>query len=464
MRAEAARTTDAAPPPRTPPGPSGTPFLGNVTELERAPIEFLTRIHHEYGDVVRLRAFRIPMTLLVHPDHVQHVLQTRHTAYDKETWDFRMLRPVLGESLLTIDGAPWLRRRRLMQPAFHRDRIHGFARTMTDAAERTHERWEAAAQAGAPIDVAAEMSRLALDVVTPCLFGTDVDFDAAAVNAAVGAVSAAFIKGMRSPLTLLALWLGRPLGPTRRPTAVLDRIVNGIIAARRRSAADRDDLLGILMAARDEETGAPLSDRELRNEVLTLFTAGHETTANALSWTWFLLARHPEVERRLHAHLAEVLGGRPPRPDDVPALDYVRMVLDEAMRLYPPAWATSRNPIADDVIGGFAVPAQSLVLLSPYLTHRHPAFWPDPEAFDPERFRPARARAQHRFAYFPFGGGPHRCIGESFALLEATLVLASLAQRWTASIPPERVVTPEPLVTLRPRGLAMTLARQPGVA
>jgi len=460
MQAEAARITDA-PSPRTPPGPTGTIFFGNATEVERAPLAFMTRVHREYGDVVRFRAFRIPITLLAHPDHVQHVLQTRHTAYDKETWDFRMLRSVLGESLLTVDGPPWLRRRRLMQPAFHRDRIRDFAAVMLAATERTHERWEAAARTGIPIDMAAEMSRLALDVVTPCLFGTDVDFDAAAVNAAVGDVSAAFLKGMRSPLTLLAIWLQRPLGPTRRPTVVLDRIVNGIIAARRRSDPERGDLLGMLMAARDEETGAPLSDRELRNEVLTLFTAGHETTANALAWTWSLLARHPEVEARLHAHLGTVLAGRPPTFDDLATLDYVRMVLDESMRLYPPAWATSRNPLADDVVGGFAVPAGSLVLLSPYLTHRHPAFWTDPEAFDPERFRPERVRTHHRFAYFPFGGGPHRCIGEAFALTEATLVLASLAQRWTATMPAGHVPTPDPLVTLRPRdGLPMTLARR----
>jgi cytochrome P450 len=339
-----------------------------------------------------------------------------------------------------------------MQPAFHRDRIAGFAAVMRDAAERTSERWEAAARTGGPIDMAAEMSRLALDVVTPCLFGADADFDAGAVNAAVGDVSAAFVRGMRSPLTLLAVWLGRPLGPTRRPTAILDRVVHGIIAARRHSAADRDDLLGMLMAARDEETGAPLSDRELRNEVLTLFTAGHETTANALAWTWYLLARHPEIEARLHAHLGTVLGGRTPTLDDLPALEYARMVLDESMRLYPPAWATSRNPIADDVIGGFGIPARSLVLLSPYLTHRHPAHWPIPDVFDPERFRPDRARARHRFAYFPFGGGPHRCIGESFALTEATLVLATLAQRWRPALVPGHVAVPDPLVTLRPRG------------
>jgi cytochrome P450 len=368
---------------------------------------------------------------------------------------------VLGESLLTVDGSPWLRRRRLMQPAFHRDRIRGFTAVMLEAAERTSARWEAAARSGEPVDMAAEMSRLALDVVTPCLFGADVDVDAAVVNAAVGAVSAAFVRGLRSPLTLLALWLERPIGPTRRPTAVLDRIVRGIIAARRGRPDERDDLLGMLMAARDAETGAPLTDRELRNEVLTLFTAGHETTANALAWTWSLLAQHPEVEARLHAHLDAVLGGRAPVAEDLPALDYVRMVLDESMRLFPPAWGTSRNPVEDDVIGGFRIPAGSLVLLSPYLTHRHPEHWPNPEAFDPERFRAERSRGRHRFAYFPFGGGPHQCIGESFALTEATLVLAALAQRWSARLVPGHVPTPEPLVTLRPRGgLPMTLARR----
>ncbi len=433
-------------------------LLGHMRLLEREPLEFLVRARREHGDVVRLRLLAWRGYLLAHPDHVKRVLQDRHTFYDKNTFDFRLLKPVLGNGLLTSDGQTWLRQRRMMQPAFHRQRLAAVASVVTAEADAMCARWTLAVRGGSRLDVAAEMNRLTLDVVTRALFGTDVDADAARVGAAVGTISRVFMEGLASGRALLPLVTGRPPRRARAALGLLDAVVQEIIGARRRAGVEGDDLLGMLLAARDESGGGGLSDRELRDQVLTLFVAGHETTSNALAWTWYLLARHPEATAELRAEVAATLGGRPATTDDLPHLRYTRMVLDEAMRLYPPAWATSRNPVEDDEIGGFRIPAGSLVFLSPYVTHRHPEFWERPEEFDPERFRPERAASRPRFAYFPFGGGPHQCIGESFALTEAVLVIATVVQRFRLELEPGTTVVPSPRVTLRPRdGLPMTV-------
>jgi len=269
----------------------------------------------------------------------------------------------------------------------------------------------------------------------------------------------AYVRDIGSLLGLLSVFVKRPVGRARRPAAALHAVVQEIIE--RRLAApddDRDDLLALLLAARDEDTGEGMDPTLLRNQVLTLFVAGHETTSSALAWTWYLLSTHPQVAERLRAELTASLGDRPPTMDDLPRLDYARMVIEEAMRLYPPAWATSRNPVDDDEIDGIRIPKGTLVFLSPYLTHRHPDFWENPEGFDPERFRPEPVKARHRFAYFPFGGGPHLCIGETFAMTEAVLVLATIAQRFRLDLAAGERVEPAPLVTMRPRdGLPMRL-------
>jgi cytochrome P450 len=441
------------------PGPPASLILGHLRGVERDPLGFFTRAQREYGDIVGLRLLTQRACLLAHPDHVKHVLHDRHANYDKNTWDFRMLKPVLGDSLLTTDGSVWLRQRRLMQPAFHKRRIDAFATIMVDQVARLCERWTAHAKGGELLDVAAEMNRLTLDIVTESLFGTQVGTRAALVGESVRRLSESFVTDIGSPLGFLSIFLKRPLGRARRPAAALHAVVQEIIE--RRLAApddDRDDLLALLLAARDEETGERMDPTLLRNPVLTLFVAGHETPSNALAWTWYLLSTHPLVAERLRAELAQGLGGRTPTIDDLPHLGYARMVVEEAMRLYPPAWATSRNPIEDDEIDGIRIPKGTLVFLSPYLTHRHPDFWENPEGFDPERFRPERTRERHRFAYFPFGGGPHLCIGETFAMTEATLVLATVAQRFRLDLAPGERVEPAPLVTMRPRdGLPMHL-------
>ena len=313
---------------------------------------------------------------------------------------------------------------------------------------------------GQTLDVVAEMARLALNVVTRALFGTQVDDEAAEIGAAVTSLNRDFMEHGFAIQGLISLLTGRPTRHIRPAVTTLNRIVHQIIATRRRDPEGHDDLLSMLLAARDEDSGESMTDQQLRNEVLTLFTAGQETTSNALAWTWYLLSTNPAVAQKLRDELTEILGGRAPTMEDIPRLRYTRMVLDESMRLYPPAWATSRNPVEDDEIGGYRIPKGSVVLLSPYLTHRHPAFWSDPERFDPERFTPERVAARHRFAYFPFGGGPHLCIGNTFALTEAMLVLATVAQRYHLELLRGHEVVPEALVTLRPRGgLPMTAHR-----
>jgi cytochrome P450 len=441
------------------PGPPASGILGHLRDVERDPLGFFVRSQRDYGDIVGLRLLTQRACLLAHPDHVKRVLHDRHAYYDKNTWDFRMLKPVLGDSLLTTDGPVWLRQRRLMQPAFHKRRIDAFATVMVDQTAKLCERWAARAASDAPVDVAAEMNRLTLDIVTEALFGTQVGDQAALVGESVRRLSESFVADIGTPLGFLSIFLKRPLGRARRPATALHAVVQEIIE--RRLAApddDRDDLLALLLAARDEDTGERMDPTLLRNQVLTLFVAGHETTSNALAWTWYLLSTNPGVAERLRVELAQALGGRTPTIDDLPQLRYARMVVEESMRLYPPAWATSRNPTEDDEIDGVRIAKGTLVFLSPYLTHRHPDFWPHPERFEPERFEPERVKDRHRFAYFPFGGGPHLCIGETFAMTEATLVLATLAQRFRLDLAPGAHVEPAPLVTLRPRdGLPMRL-------
>jgi cytochrome P450 len=320
--------------------------------------------------------------------------------------------------------------------------------------------WAPRAGTGVPFDVAAEMSRLTLRVVGKTLFSMDLTGDAAEVGR--GLVVALGFLGRRAMGFLPPpVWVPTPASVRfLRARRALDRVVYHIIQTRRRTGEDAGDFLGMLLAARDADTGEGMSDQQLRDEVMTFVLAGHETTAVALAWTWYLLARHPDADARLRAEVAAVLGGRAPTVEDLPALRYTRMVLEETMRLYPPVWGLGRQAIAADSIGGYPIRAGAPVSMSPYVTHRHPAVWDDPERFDPERFTPERVAARPRFAYLPFSGGPRLCIGNEFALMEATLVLALVAQRYRLVLAPERRVVPQVTLTLRPRGgLPMTLER-----
>jgi cytochrome P450 len=359
--------------------------------------------------------------------------------------------------LLTADGDTWLRQRRIAQPAFHRQKIAALSGVMVRAALDLADAWRAPAESGRSIDVAAEMMRLTLRIAGETLLSTDVSGDADTVGRAVTTVLEdspnRIYRSLSVPLFI----------PTRKNREVLaamkalDAVVFRMIGERRRGGGP-EDLLSMLLQARDETTGEGMSDKQLRDEVMTIFLAGHETTANALAWTWYLLSKYPAAYRELRRELDTVLGGRPPGLDDIPRLKYTTMVIEESMRLYPPVWIFTRAAREPDVIGGYPIPAGSYVFTSPYVSHRNPVFWENPEGFDPERFAEGRASSLPRFVYFPFGGGPRQCIGNTFAMMETMLVLAALAQRYRLDLVQGARVEPEPVVTLRPRsGIPMTV-------
>ncbi|MBE3558192.1 MAG: cytochrome P450 [Ktedonobacteraceae bacterium] len=455
--ATATRDTTSTKPAGQAPGPAWYTAFGNTLRMQRDPLHFLLEAARQYGDVVHLSLIFGTFYLINHPDGVKHVLQENNRNYDKNVFDYNILRQLLGRGLLTDDGESWLRQRRLMQPAFHRQRIAAFGTLMSDATVDMLERWSARAKADEPLDIAQEMVRLTLKIVGQALFDLDLSAETDTVGQAFLTVNRHLSEYLYQPFVPL----GVPTPRNRRFWAAsreLNQVVDEIIQQRRLRNEDTGDLLSMLLLARDEETGQGMDDRQLRDEVLTLLLAGHETTSNALSWTWYLLSQHPGVEQRLREELDRVLAGRLPTVNDLPELPYSRMVIEEAMRLYPPAWAFSRNVLKGDEIGGYRIPRGSIVLLCPYTTHRHPAFWHEPERFDPERFAAGQVANRPRYAYFPFGGGPRQCIGNNFALIEAQIILTTVLQRYSLHLAPHAVVQPEPLITLRPRyGLPMTL-------
>jgi cytochrome P450 len=389
---------------------------------------------------------------------VQRVLVDNNKNYDKQTRGYDALRVFLGNGLLTSEGDFWRRQRRIAQPAFHRDRIAAFADTMTVATQEMLSRWQAHALADRPLDIAEEMTALTLRIVARTLLSADVGEGDLAIGPSVARLNGYARDAMTSPF-MVPLVVPTPRNLSfRRHAAAIDKVVLGIIAERRKTGVDQGDLLSMLMDAQDAETGERMTDRQLRDEIMTIFLAGHETTASTLAWTLWLLSLHPDVMRRVQAELARELGGRAPALGDLPRLPFLQQTVKEAMRLFPPAWAIGRRAIEDDVVGDYRVPAGALVMVSPWVTHRHPALWSNPEGFDPDRFAPEHERARPKYAYFPFGGGPRLCIGNNFAMMEAEIVLANLLQRFSPALVPGHPVEPDPMVTLRPRhGIRMHL-------
>jgi len=454
MSAGAAPEPHAAPDPAglpAPPGPRrGLPFA-QLAAFRRDPTGYLTRLHGAHGDVARFRFGPRRLYLLAHPDLIRDVLVTRHRNFIKSL-ALQRSRVLLGNGLLTSEGPLHLRQRRLAQPAFHRESIAALAADMAGYAAQTADGW----RAGAELDVVREMNRMTLAIAAKTLFGADVQGEAEAVARALTTALEMF-KRLTNPLGMLLDRL--PVPGTlriRRAREALDATVYGIIDRRRRSGEDRGDLLSMLLAARDVEgDGGGMTDLQLRDEALTIFLAGHETTANALAWTWHLLALHPDAEAMLHAEVDSALGGRLPTAADLPRLAFTRAVLAESMRLFPPAWVVGRQPLEDFAAGGYRIAAGAVVMMSPWVVHRDPRWWPDPERFDPGRWTPEAEAALPRFAYFPFGGGPRKCIGEGFAWMEGVLALATLARRWRLRHVPGSRVTAHPTITLRPAGLVM---------
>lgn len=443
--------------PPTPPGPRGLALLSSMRALQRAPLPYLVDLQRHYGDIVGVRFLSWQGCLVFHPEAIQQILQEHHRSYNKDFFALNAFKAFVGNGLVTNNGDSWLQQRRLMQPAFHRKHLSSFGALMTDTAVAMLERWQGYAEHGQPLDVAAEMMRVTLLVAGRSLFDLDLSDQTETVGRTVTTLSRLVPEAMAMPFPPLSV----PTPRNRRINAAihtLDAIVQGLIQERRQRAIERGDVLSLLLLARDEETGQGMSDQQVRDEVMTLLFAGHETTSNLLAWTWFLLATHPEVEQRLQAELDAVLGGRLPTVEDLAHLPYGHRVLEETLRLYPPAWSLARKALAEDDLGGYVLPASTIILMSPYVTHRHPAFWEEPERFDPDRFTPERVAVRPRYAYFPFGGGPRQCIGNTFALMEAHLILATVAQRYRLRLVPDHPVEPQALLTLRPRdGLPMLL-------
>jgi cytochrome P450 len=421
--------------------------LGNLAAVSRDWLGFYAKCAKDYGDIVQLRYLHVPICLLLHPRDIEYVLVTNPGNFTKSA-DYRALARVLGNGLLTNEGKPWQRQRGLIQPAFRRENILSYAPVMTRAASRMLDSWTS----GSPRNIHDDMMAVTLEIVAQCLFGTEVTGVAERVGHAMHVITDRFMADASQAL-LIPFDLPDFLSPGRlRATNDLKQIINSIVRERRASQQPRADLLGTLLQVRDAD-GHPMSDAQLRDEVMTLFLAGHETTAIALSWTCFLLAQHPEVEARLVEELRSVLGDREPTHEDLGRLRYTEMILKESMRLYPAVWGIGRRAIADCEIGGYRVGAGTNVFLFQSLTQRDPRFFSNPDAFDPERWRedPVRAGKIPRFAYFPFGGGPRVCVGASFAMLEATLLLAMIQQRFHLELVPGHPVEPMPSVTLRPK-------------
>lgn len=444
---------------KSPPRLRSHALLGSASEMQRDPLGFLRRIR-QYGDIVRMRFVFSNAYLIYHPDSVKHVLQENNRNYNKDVFTYKVSRPFLGQGLLINDGESWLHQRRLMQPAFHRKRIATYSTIMTDDTVALLERWQNYIQQDASLDIAEEMMRLTLSIVGQTLFSIDLGNETNTIGQAVSTLLKLIGNYIYAPFPPIII----PTPHNRRLLAAnrsLEQVIYRMIAERRQQNVDRGDLLSMLLLARDEETGQGMNDQQIRDELMTMLLAGHETTANTLTWTWYLLSQHPEVEKCFHAEIDEVLGGDLPTVEDLPELKYTNMVLEESLRLYPPGPIFGRKTIADDELGGYPIPANSIIIVSPYATQHHPDYWPDPEHFDPERFTPECSASRHHYAYFPFSSGPRMCIGSSFAMMEAQLILATIAQRYQLRMVPGHPVEPQALVSLRPKyGLRMTIQRR----
>lgn len=441
------------------PGPGVLPFLAGLPEFKKDPLRGFFDSALKYGDVVRYRSLWITHQLS-NPAHIQQILQTNSANYRKGR-DYQILKSSLGEGLLISEGALWQKQRKMTQPALHGQRVASFIGIMHRQAQRMVERWERLLDEQREFDIVPELMHLTLNVAGEALFTTSLDAETEIIREALAVGREYSVERAWSIVRLPQRWPTRANRRYRKALADFHRVVDGLIASRRRTSEHPLDLLSMLMDARDEE-GHPMSDKQLRDEVATLLTAGHETTTLALAWAMYLIAQHPEVEARLRSEL-EFLQGRAPGYEDIGQLKYMRMVIDETMRLYPPVWVLSRSAVRDDQIGGFHVPAGSEILIFPYITHRHPKWWPEPDRFMPERFAPENAASRVKFSYLPFGAGPRACVGLNFAMTEVQVVLAMLMQRFHVELAADPAsVLPDPSVTLRPRpGLHVKLSNSP---
>ncbi len=447
---------------RLAPGPRGNLVTGNLSAFAHDPIQMLLDLQREYGGIARQKVGPYLMHTVTHPDGVRHVLQGNYKNYSRGKF-YENFKLFFGDGLLTTDGEYWLRHRRMAQPLFHRKVVDGCTNTATEAIDRMLVRWQDVAASGKPVDLVTELMQVSLSILGRVVFNMDFSGYAEVVNPSV-------LVGLRTMMPqgnlndFIPRWAPTPYN--RRLTRAqrnLRDVMQKVISQHAVGGEGTLDLITLLQTAEDVDTGHTLTDEEIHDEVMTIFMAGHETTGNGMAWTLYAVAQHPEVLKRLEAEVDEVLGDRVPTLEDLPRLTYARMVVDESLRVYPPIWGYTRDPVADDEIDGYYIPAGSTIFLSPYATHRYPGVWENPEAFDPERFAPERADSIPPFAYFPFGGGSRKCIGYNLALLQMHLATAMVAQRFRVHVVPGHKVEFGRMVALRPEhGIEATLHRRQG--
>jgi cytochrome P450 len=429
-----------------PPGPKGHWLWGHLGELRRDILAFYTHCARDFGDVAYFRFGRRPIYLISHPDYVEEVLIQQNHRFVKN-YLLRLLTPLLGKGMLMSEGDFWLRQRRLAQPAFHKSRVAAYGPYMVEFTERMLAGW----RDGDRRDLHHEMMQLTLAIAAKTLFDVDVDNEAADVGAALDVVRRDFVGRMKSMWPIPVHWPTPGNMRLKRAVRRLDRIIYDFIDQRRTGKHDGNDLLTLLLESRDED-GSQMTDQQLRDEAMTIFLAGHETTAIAMSWLFYLLASHPAADEKLRSELSDVLGNRRPTVDDLPQLHYAEMAVTEALRLYPPAYIIGREAVESCVIGGYYVTPGTTLLISQWVIQRDPRFFDNPDSFRPERWSDGLAKRLPKYAYFPFGGGPRLCIGNTFAMQEAVLLLATIAQRCRFSLASSEPIRPQPAVTLRPKG------------
>ena len=438
----------------TPVGPKGYPFIGNLFNVaSNQRLVWLQSISDEYGDIVKFKLLKKDIYLVNHPDLVRELLVQKVNNYAKNTVAFSVVRKVLGESTFTAMGDVWKRKRNLVQPSFHKTKISNLSTIMTNTIEEMLNDWELICDKNETLDVSDAMMRLTLNVVVRALFSTALTKEEVQTVADVFTplLEEANIRASY-PIRILHQLRVKKSAAFKKNTELLNNIIFRIIRERRTSKSTYNDLLQMLMDAREEGTGEPLTDQELRDEVMTVFIAGHETTANAMSWLWMILSQQPKFREKIEIETEAVIGNRTPVASDFPKLPYALKVFKETLRLYPPVPILPRSVEQDDVLGNYVIKGGGEVFFSPYLLHRRTDYWKNPEIFDPERFEREVERKRHPFAYLPFGGGPRICLGNNFAMLEAVFILVMTAQRFRLNLISDKPIEPLISLTTRPKG------------
>jgi cytochrome P450 len=435
------------------------PLIGAGIEYSKGPLKMFKRIAHDYPDagMIAFNLTSLPVCYMYHPDYIQHVLQQNHKNYTKPD-KYSELRILLGNGLVTSEGSFWLQQRRLMQPAFHKQRLATFVKTMVEKTQLRLGSWEGKYHSGKSFDLSHEMMGLTLDIVTECLFGTNVSRYTEKVGDSLSFLIEALNKRIKS-VVAFPMWMPTSANQKiKKEKTALDSIVLGIIKNRITFNKPYDDLLAMLIEMQDADTGEKMSEQQLRDEVMTLFVAGHETTANAITWAFYLLSQNPEIENKFHDELDLILKGNLPAIEDLHKLTYTMQIVHETLRLYPPAWMIGRKSIHDDEIDGYRIPAGTNILISQYMVQRDPIYWNSPDQFNPDNFLAEKEKTRHKFSYFPFGGGPRYCIGNNFSLMELQIILAVIGQHYRLCHDPLHQVALDPQITLRPfNGMKMIL-------